>query len=137
MIEPLRQVLMLLGTLAAAIGCLSGWRFVFAYRKVNWRKFEAGRHLMSFTLGLSVILTYVLALQLVTALVVPTTSSPTALADSSQWWGLFGAASRLAIFGWVAYQLWDRHAMLKRYQSGQEPLPSDDTRRSTGTEQHY
>lgn len=106
----LTNVIFYAGTLAAVVGMVSAWRFVLAYRHDDWRRYEAGRHLMHFTAGLAVILTYVVGYQVFAVLVLHGPPVP-----------LFAGVSRLVIFGWVAWQLTARERMLRRYERYGEP----------------
>jgi FlaA1/EpsC-like NDP-sugar epimerase len=47
------------GTIAVVIATVFAWAFVIGYSRDPWRLFEAGRHLMVFTFGHAVLLTYI------------------------------------------------------------------------------
>jgi hypothetical protein len=47
------------GTIAVVIATVFAWAFVIGYSRDPWRLFEAGRHLMVFTFGHAVFLTYI------------------------------------------------------------------------------
>lgn len=134
MIDSLYQVVTMLGTFAAGFGAIFAWRFVLEYRQVNWQKYQAGRHLMSFTKGLAVILTYVVVFAILTQLFSPDFAPTGVLLRHNEWLGLFASTSRLAVFTWLAWQLWDRLQMLERYQNGLEAISDDDTRDDVETE---
>jgi hypothetical protein len=48
-----------LGTVAVIIATVFAWAFVIGYSRDPWRLFEAGRHLMVFTFGHALFLTYI------------------------------------------------------------------------------
>jgi hypothetical protein len=102
-----------LGTLCAVVGAISGWTFVLRYRRDNWRRYETGRHLMRFTFGLTVILSYVVV------------RSALAFVGQPPWLVVVDRVARLLIFAWVAYQLTFRARMLLRFQS--DPVHPDRT----------
>jgi FlaA1/EpsC-like NDP-sugar epimerase len=55
MIETLHHA----GTIAVVVATVFAWAFVIGYSRDPWRLFEAGRHLMVFTFGHAVLLTYI------------------------------------------------------------------------------
>jgi L-asparagine transporter-like permease len=52
----MQQVAYNVATALVAIGALLAWWFVLMYRRVKWRKYREGRHLMGFTLMVAIIL---------------------------------------------------------------------------------
>lgn len=99
--------------LLATAGAVLAWWFVATYRKppFEWRTYEAGRHLMYFTAGMAVILTWSAVALALRYLI----GSPTWLVDSL-------AVVRVLIFGWAALMLWTRVRLLLKsrneYRSG-------------------
>jgi hypothetical protein len=98
-----------IATLLATVGAIYGWRFVMRYRQYDWRKYAAGRHLMRFTTGLAIVLT----------------------------WSVFGLVARyffhdnwllmmilevgrILIFGWVAVMLFVRYQLLEESEGNDE-----------------
>jgi len=77
------------GTVAAIIAAVAAWWFVISYRRVNWAVSEHGKHLMSFTLGMAVIFTFVSARAI------------TGSTADKLWLELV----RLAVYGWAAVML--------------------------------
>ena len=79
----------LAGTVAAVVAAVAAWWFVISYSRVRWAATEHGKHLMTFTLGMAVIFTFV-ALRALTGTGVE---------------ALWLEVVRLAIYGWAAWML--------------------------------
>lgn len=137
MIQTIYQVVTFAGTVLAAFGAVFAWQFVFQYSRVNWHRYEAGRHLMSFTKGLAYILTYVVAVAVAGSVFADTFQPVSVLMAKNSTIGLFLACGRTAIFGWMCWQLWKRLQMLERYQSGREDASEGDTREPSDAEPQY
>lgn len=106
-----------LGNLFALLGAAAGWYFVYRYAQADWREYEAGRQLMKFILGLSVVLTYVVVYQVIALYFDP---NPTL--------DFIVHLARVGIFGWVTWQLFALVRTLRYYQSGRYQGIEGDTR---------
>jgi hypothetical protein len=98
------DLFLILGAIVASIGAAIAWTFVAIYRKPPfiWETYESGRHLMRFTAGIAVILTWtagVLVAQVIWG--------------RPDWLLHLIAAGRIAIFGWAAWMLWSRLQILR------------------------
>lgn len=103
----------------ALVGALYAWRFVLVYGKHDWRRYAAGRHLMSFTKGLAIILTYSV-IGLVARIVL----------GEPQWLLLTIDMGRILIFGWVAVQLFIRYQLLEESEDETEGTDDESTQQS-------
>lgn len=98
-IPPLLQGLVIASLLAAGLAGLLAFRFVFRYRRVNYKRTPEGRHLIRFTLMFG--LTYVLtALMPLSAFVHP----------------LVSVLVSLALFSWAALEMYARNALFTEAQ---------------------
>lgn len=119
-VDPLMTTIgLILCLVAAAIS----WIFVYVYSRepFDWTLYEAGRHLMRFTLGLAVILTwsaFTLAAQLIWG-------RPDWIIAMIEW-------GRLAIFGWAAWMLWTRLQLLLDAREENEPERREPSGRRPG-----
>jgi hypothetical protein len=98
-----------LSGLLAMVGAFYGWRFVFRYRRYDWRHYAAGRHLMRFTNGLSIILTWS-----VFGLIMRY------FFDGNWIVALILDLGRIVIFGWVAVMLFVRYQLLEESEGNDE-----------------
>jgi hypothetical protein len=101
LVDSMNAALLTIGNVAVFIGALAAWDFVRRFWRTRWREFEIGRHLMRFTIGLGVVLLYVLIFQLVT-LVYP----------REPWLDFVVRTVRTVIFVWVAWQLVTRRTLI-------------------------
>lgn len=87
-----------LGSVAAVVGAVSAWAFVLIYRRRNWRQWAEGKHLMVFTSGLAVIMTYV-SIRAVT-------QSGANYSTGDELWrlGIYGFVA--SMLGWRALLVW-------------------------------
>lgn len=98
-----------IGVALAMVGALYGWLFVLKYRQYDWRKYAAGRHLMRFTTGIAVILTWsVFGLVL------------RFFFDGNWLVGMLLDTGRVVIFGWVAAMLFVRYQLLEESEDTNE-----------------
>ncbi len=88
-----------LGTVAATVGSLAGWAFVIAYYQGRWRQYEEGVHVMLFTIGITMILSYVAVVNLANSGAVREPETE---------------LIRLLIFGFVAVMMIDRYRLLRK-----------------------
>lgn len=101
----------LLSVLAAAAAMVYAWDFVRRYRKEPWRDYQAGRHLMRFTTGLAIIITWSVA-GLLARWVWPGEEALRVVL----------AVARCLIFGWCALML-RKHLHLLKYNIKERNQP--------------
>lgn len=103
----------LFSIILCVIGALYAWRFVASYSKDDWRRYEAGRHLMHFTRGLAVILTWSIAGMVIRALF-----------PDLPFLAQILSVGRVFIFGWIAWMLRTRFKLL--YSAHNSPERNHD-----------
>lgn len=101
------------------IGAFYAWSFVISYGRDDWRRYEAGRHLMNFTRGLAVILSWSFVGLLLRAVL-----------PDYPWIDVVLAAGRICIFGWVVYMLRSRYQLLKKAHASPERNRDGTSRQS-------
>ena len=87
----------------AFIGAFYAWRFVLEYNKVDWKRYAAGRHLMSFTRGIAIILTYSVIAILARIVF-----------GNSLWLVIVIDTGRIIIFGYVGLMMFVRYQLLEQ-----------------------
>lgn len=91
------DILNTIAVLLAAVAAVLAWAFVVIYRQDEWETYPAGRHLMRFTFGIGVILTWSLF-----------TLALRGFFEDHPWVEPIIAAGRIGIFGYVAIMLYGR-----------------------------
>lgn len=115
------NVLVTMSTVLALAATTLGWVFVWDYSRESWQETEAGRHIMRFTAGLAIIMTWLLvSLGLRLWFGLP------------DWLEVVLAVGRVCIFGWLATMLWTRWRLLR---SNRRQRRTMDTGRGSATGQ--
>jgi hypothetical protein len=88
----------------AAVAAVVGWYFCWLYnRNEYWRGSEAGRHLMYFTGGMAVTMTWVVL-----------GAGLRYFWPEADWLDMFLAVGRIVIFAWLTYMLIQRTRLLRK-----------------------
>jgi len=122
-VTTLLAVLTVLTVLFALIGTVASWTFVAIYSRppFHWQTYEAGRHLMRFTAGIGVVLTwslFVFCLRLEWPDIHPY--------PGPVWLDAMIVIGRTAIFGFIALMMCARLRIL--LVARENPPPEGDSR---------
>ena len=93
-------------------GAVQAIRFVKVYSSppFDWRTYEAGRHLMRFTFGIALILTWSLAVFVLRIWF-----------EDDRWFQLTVQVGRIFIFGYIAWMMHARLKLLLRSRQTDDP----------------
>lgn len=87
--------------------CVLAWAFVWRFSRVNWQGSYEGRHMMGFTLIVAIFMTF---------------------ATSVTLFGKYPGVDvvAVALYGWLAWLLWERHRLFSLAQKEREEATAND-----------
>lgn len=120
------MTLISLSIILGIVAAVAGWWFVILYWREAWRETEAGRHLMHFTAGMAIIMTWSVGGIIIRLWF-----------GNPEWLEIPLAVGRTMIFGWAGWMLIERLRLLQkaiRQRKMQAAWKGDGSYTEQGTE---